>query len=109
VELSEDPQKCFILTPHFIFQRTVRAFRVAYAFLVYVLSPPPRRSDWGRCFAHPIKSSTWSPSEIEPVTMLPPAEREAELLSIVLGMKPSAETDRLHREIVAGQSQPPSR
>jgi DNA-binding SARP family transcriptional activator len=29
-----------------------------------------------------------------------------ELLSIVLGIKPSAETDRLHREIVAGQSQP---
>jgi DNA-binding SARP family transcriptional activator len=26
-----------------------------------------------------------------------------ELLSIVLGIKPSAETDRLHREIVAGQ------
>jgi LuxR family maltose regulon positive regulatory protein len=29
-----------------------------------------------------------------------------ELLSIVLGFKPSAETDRLYREIVAGQSRP---
>jgi LuxR family transcriptional regulator, maltose regulon positive regulatory protein len=32
-----------------------------------------------------------------------------ELLSIVLGMKPSAETDRLHREIVAGHRGPPNR
>jgi DNA-binding SARP family transcriptional activator len=31
-----------------------------------------------------------------------------ELLSIVLGMKPSAETDRLYREIVAAQGGPPS-
>ena len=30
-----------------------RASRVACAFLVYVLSPLPRRSDWGYCFAHP--------------------------------------------------------
>jgi DNA-binding SARP family transcriptional activator len=32
-----------------------------------------------------------------------------ELLSIVLGMKPSAETDRLYREIVAAQGGPPNR
>ena len=32
-----------------------------------------------------------------------------ELLSIVLGMKPSAETDRLYREIMAAQGGPPSR
>ena len=32
-----------------------------------------------------------------------------ELLSIVLGMKPSAETDRLYREIVAGQGGPANR
>jgi len=32
-----------------------------------------------------------------------------ELLSIVLGMKPSAETDRLYRDIVAAQGGPPNR
>src|SRR5450759_1466695 len=29
------------------------ASRVACAFLVCMLSPLPRRSDWGHCFAHP--------------------------------------------------------
>ena len=29
------------------------ASRVACAFLVYMLSPLPRRSDWAYCFAHP--------------------------------------------------------
>ena len=32
-----------------------------------------------------------------------------ELLSIVLGLKPSVETDRLYRELVAGQGGPANR
>jgi len=39
--------------------------RVACAFLVYMLSPLPRRSDWASCFAHPSQpcqpSPVWQP------------------------------------------------